>query len=220
MVADPAKGIEGKAARPPEQPQVDAAVATAVLSEIDQLLTVWMRRATASAAPAAFEPGSRAQLALLARWVASNRRVKLLSDLTEDRVELLAGGRPVEYPIAIPEGAGRCWSFVAIPARASVDVNLALRARDTGALVARDARTAIDAGFDVCPPPGRYLLQLSTPEGAAAGSIAVGMFESTPGVAADPDYGSAMPPAMRARPAGPPSPSPQPAAPGGIPTLR
>lgn len=216
IAADAAKGIDAKAARPPEQPQVDAAVAAALLGEIDHALTVWMRRATASVAPAAFEPGSRAQLALFARWAAANRRVKLFSDLTEDRSELLAGGQAVEYPIAIPEGNGRCWAFVAVPTRSAVDVNLALRIRDTGALVARDGRTAFDASFEACPPPGRYVLQLWTPAGAAAGPISVGMFETTPGIEPDADYGAVIPSSMRARHA---ASSPVPAAPA-APTLR
>jgi hypothetical protein len=197
VLADPAKGVEGKAARPPEAPQVDAAIAETVLAEADRLLSLWMRRATAKVPPAAFEPGSRAELALLARYTAANRQVKLVSDFTENRVELLAG-KPIEYPIAFPPGTGRCYALVATPATGSADVNLALRTSDGGALVARDMRHAPDAGFEVCPPPGRYVLSLSAPAGAAAGPIAVGLFESTPGVAADADPGAVMPPARSA----------------------
>ncbi len=202
-------GAEAKSARPPEREQVDQAVANAILAETDALLTTWMQRATPAAPAAAFEPGSRAQLALLARFTASNRRVKLFSDLIEDRPDRLA--RRAEYPINVPAGANRCYTFVATPLQHGGNANLVLRTRPSAALVARDARDARDAGFEVCPmAPGEYTLEMTS-----ASPTAIGMFESTPGVAPDPDYGATMPaslgtPKPRTSPGGAPAPAPAP----------
>jgi hypothetical protein len=197
VLADPAKGVEAKAAKPPEREQVDAAVSSALLAEIDQVLGVWMRRTTAAAPPASFEVGSRAHLALLARHAASNRKVKLVSDLVDDRPETIAARR-ASYPITVPAGAGRCYAFVATPLRRGGDVDLTLRARTTGALGARDVRSGSDAGVDACPlAPGDYVLEVAIPQAAPAGPFALGMFESTPGTTPDPDYGATTPTSLR-----------------------
>ena len=189
-------GVEAKPAKAPEREQVAQAVARAVLVETDALMATWMRRAAPVAPVAAFQPGSRAQLALLARYTASNRRVRLVSDFIEARSERLAAR--ADYPIRIPAGAGgRCFTIVATALRVGADTNLALRDKTSRTLVARDARDAAEAGFDLCPiAPGDYVLEVTS---SGATPVSVGMFESTPGIVPDPDYGTAMPASLERR---------------------
>jgi hypothetical protein len=192
VAADPAKGIAAHAGRAPEQAQVNAAVAQAVVADASAVVDTWMHRATAGVDANVFERGSRAHLALVARHAASNRGVRLVSDLIEDRPAMLARGT-VEYPIRIATPPGGCHALVAVPLLPGSNVNLALRERATRTLVARDARPAPDAAIDVCPlAAGDYVLEVSFRDGRAA-PTAIGLFESTPGVRASADYGSVMP---------------------------
>jgi hypothetical protein len=148
------------------------------------------------AEPSALERGSRANLALLARHAASNRHVRLVSDLIEDRPATLAQPT-IEYPIKVTTGVGSCTALVAVPLSRSADVNIVLRDKATRVLVGRDARGASEAAIDLCPlAPGDYVLDLTFGGDHIASPVAIGLFESTPGLPGDPPYGNAIPARM------------------------
>ncbi|MBX3234369.1 MAG: hypothetical protein KIT84_40440 [Labilithrix sp.] len=195
VVADPARGVEGRSGKPPIDAHVAAAVARAVFAELTGILDVWMMRSTATIDPNAFERGSKAQLALVARHAAANRRVRLVSDLIENRPAVLARGK-LEYPITINGAPGGCHTVVAMALEPGHDVDLSIRARATRELIGRDARAAADAALDLCPlASGAYVLEVSF-KGGGSVPVAIALFDSTSGVAADVDYGSAMPARM------------------------
>lgn len=193
IAADPARGIDAKSAKAPEREQVDAALAAALLADLDDVLRLWMMRSTASVQPPSLEPGSRAHLTLLARHAASNRRVKRISDVLDERADKLQVGS-IEYPLNVPAGAGAgCFTFVVAPVRPrGVQVDLVLRTQQGRILVGRDPRSGPEGALDVCGlAPGGYLLEVRFP-GAAPSAMAVGMFDSTPGRATDADVAAAL----------------------------
>lgn len=200
VASDPSRGIAAHAGKAPTDAQVSAAVARTAFLELSAVLETWMMRSTLSMDPNAFERGSRAHLALLARHAASNRHVHLVSDLIENRAASLAQGK-LEYPVTVTSAVGGCQTFVATALERGHDVDLTLRTSGTREIVGRDTRPAADAGLDLCPlAPGSYLIEVSFKD-ARAVPAAIGLFESTPGLPMDPDYGTAMPARMdRAQP--------------------
>ncbi len=185
---DPAHGVEVRAGggRLTEE-DYDRAAAEAIVARLDEVLATWMSRSVARVAPGALDPGSRAYQALLARHIASNRRVRLFSDVIDVRSETL-GGVESHYPVQIPAGSeSKCFVFVAAPAdTAPLDVNLALRA-ESGAIVGRDRRRAPTAGFELCGlSGGAYVATVSWSRRPSNG-IFLSVFESTPGAVTEAD---------------------------------
>jgi hypothetical protein len=129
----------------------------------------------------------------VARHAASDRSVKLLSDLLENRPEELAKGQ-LEYPVKMPaQTADRCFTFAAIPLNPQIDVNLYLhRVSDDGSMdYVRDTRKGADAGFEVCDlPPGTYSVKVKSADKdktVDSKGVLIAMFDSTPGAATPQD---------------------------------
>lgn len=196
-------------AKAPERKPVPDAAARAVLRHVDDFMSTWLRRSTLNVPVGVFERGSRERLALLARHAASGRRVHAMSYLVESRPEI--GNGFVDYPISIPASSPgapatpRCFVFAAIPVRAGVgaDADIVVRNRTTQAFAARDVRsTSGDASVELCgAPAGPYTLQVRS----TSAPVAVGMFESTPGLAEASDYGEVAGPTAPAKVGPPPA---------------
>lgn len=166
------------------------AAAVAVLAELDGVLEGWSLRAVRVVPAASYRFGSHAHLRLLARHAASNRPVRAMSVMLEDDVAALSD-TGTTHALNIPDGGRRCFTFVASALKPGVAVTLALRAKASGALVARDARGVSGAAFDICSAEsGLHTLEVRSLDGVA---VSVGMFESTPGLVPDADPPAEMP---------------------------
>jgi hypothetical protein len=224
---DPAHGIEARKGGPPTEEEIEHAAAEAIVARIDELLSTWMSRSTPRVDAASLEPGTRAYQALLGRHVASNRRVRLFSDVLDFRGETLdrdgaAAASPrgaqdqgeARYPVQLDGTSGaKCFTFVAAtPDAAPVDINLTLTTA-SGALLARDKRPVLTAGFEVCGlEPGAYTAAVTWGGGKPRG-VFLSVFESTPGAITDADQQAATAGAAPMLGKPPPPALPPPAAP-------
>ena len=204
--ASPAHKLEGHKASPPTPEAVQATLAKAMVPLVDAAVQKWADEHRVGGDVGSLQPGSRSWLVSVARRAANDRYVKLLADVEEARISRFA--KPYVVPITIPEGsASRCFTIAASPSDRSADVNLEVAAERGEAatkhiaLVARDRRTASDAGVDLCGlSPGRYAASV-TFAGEPQGSVQIALFESTPDrmTRADTEL------AVRSMPASPPT---------------
>jgi hypothetical protein len=179
----PEIGLRGTLASPPTAEDAEEALAKALVGQLDRAVAKWGVEREVGEDSGPVQPGTRSWMVLVARQAASNRAVRLLSDLLENRPQQLAKAS-LSFRVRMPdERAGRCFVFGAIAVGGGTDVNLTLRRARGKAMtpVARDVRADPDASFEVCDlPSGGYDVVVDT-HGAVPEGILVSMFESTPG---------------------------------------
>jgi hypothetical protein len=176
--------LPAKTARVPTSSDVEKQLAHEVLARVDEAVIRWGAQRQVGGDIGELQPGTRSWMVAVARHAASDRNVKLLSDLLERRADALEK-EAVTYPIKMPEKVdGRCFTFAAIPLEPTADVNLELGRVLKGefAPLAIDVRPAADAGFEVCDmPSAEYALRLTHGKKASKKGVLVSMFDSTPG---------------------------------------
>jgi hypothetical protein len=176
--ADAAAGFPGHAAHAPTQEEAMAALADAVVAQVERALVRLSAQRSAGADLGDYAPGSRSRAAVLARHAASDRPVRLVLDALDRRPDAR-----LAFPVQLPDDAKRrCFTFVATPLDGRTDVGLSLAQQ--GSPVARDVRPAEDASFEVCAlAGGAYELVASAvaPTGSPSAGVLVSVFESTPG---------------------------------------
>ena len=186
----------------------DRAAAQATAQAADHALETWMSRSIEHPPQNALLPGTRAYLTLLARHTASNRPVKLVTDLLDQRPETVTSGK-ASYPIQLTDAPpGECFTFVATASDgAPADVDLAVFRDDSKSsfLVARDRRAELSAAVESCNfEPGSYRIDLAIKGATKPQGVNVAIFDSTPGKVADVELraasdGSPLPLAPSAR---------------------
>ncbi len=172
-------GLVGKQAKPPSKADAERALAELLVPLVDQTIMKWGTQQDVGGDVGDVKPGTRSWMVLLSRQAATNRPIKLLSDILDNRADELEKGE-TSYPVTLPPDlANRCFTFGAIALDGTNDVNLSLL--DAGRVVARDTRTDPDAAFELCDvPAGNYTAQVSF-GGDAPRATLVSLFESTPG---------------------------------------
>lgn len=191
--SSPDHKLAGKSAKVPTSADVERELSTNLIQRIDEAIVRWGAQRQVGGDIGELQPGTRSWMVAVARHAASDRNVKLLSDLLENRGEAL--GKPyVDYPVKMPKKlANRCFTFAAIPLDPKADVNLTLGLVDgnTFTPVVLDQRPVAEAGFEVCDLPentqfaARVLHKGSDAKKKADDQpgVLVSMFESTPGSA-------------------------------------
>ena len=183
--SSPEHKLMGHKASPPTPEFVQATLAKAMVPLVDAAIQKWAEEHRASGDVGTLQPGSRSWLVSVARRAANDRYVKLLADVEEKRAGRLA--KPYVVSVTLPEGAAsRCFTLAVTPSERSANANLDLFAERGevatlhNALVARDRRTAPDAGLDLCGlSPGSYEARV-TFRGDPPGAVQIGLFDSTP----------------------------------------
>jgi hypothetical protein len=172
--------LEGHQAVVPSVADAERALAKALLPEIDQAVLRWGAQREIGGDLGEVKPGTRPWMVLVARQAATNRPIRLLSDLLDNRGEVLEKGE-LSYQVLVPPAEGRCYVFGATAmdgAKAGLDLDLR---RPDGGSVALDRRPDADAAFEVCDlPEGKYEARLGL-SGERPGAVLLSMFESTPG---------------------------------------
>ena len=173
--------LQGRQAVVPSVADAERALAKALLPEIDQAVLRWGAQREIGGDVGEIKPGTRPWMVLVARQAATNRPIRLLSDLLDNRPEVLEKG-DLSYQVLVPPAAdGRCYVFGATALEGSkAGLDLDLRRPDGGS-VALDRRPDADAAFEVCDlPEGKYEAKLGL-SGDRPGAVLLSMFESTPG---------------------------------------
>jgi hypothetical protein len=184
---DPAHGLQGKHAHPPSNDDVERTLAEQLIPLIDAAVIRWATQRQIGGDLGEMKPGTRPWMVAVARRAASDREIKLLSDLLENRPEQLVD-KTMTYPVVMPAGSeDKCLTFTAVPLDGKADVNMVLGRTSTGGSIvpiAADTRTNADVGFEVCHLPAHdYVVTLSFgATGPSASGVLVAMFDSTPGV--------------------------------------
>ncbi len=188
----PEHQLNAKVAKVPNDDDVYRQLAGALIQHADEAVIKWAAQRQIGGDIGDLQPGTRSWMVAVARHAASDRSVKLLSDLLETRPEELA--KPfLQYPVKMPaQSKGRCFTFAAIPMTPGVDVNMVLaRTGEDGTMdYARDRRKVSDAAFELCDiPAGDYAVRITFADKASSSSkgVLVSMFDSTPGVATTED---------------------------------
>lgn len=180
--------LNAKAARVPTAADVERELSTNLLKRIDEAIIRWGAQRQVGGDIGELQPGTRSWMVAVARHAASDRNVKLLSDLLENRSDALSK-EFVDYPVKMPKKVdGRCFTFAAIPLDPAADVNLTLGiVRDKSfSPLAVDTRATPEAAFEMCNLPADTTFSARvTPakKGALSKGILVSMFDSTPQVA-------------------------------------
>lgn len=193
--ASPEHQLAEKKAKVPTDDDVYRQLAGALIQRADEAIIKWAAQRQIGGDIGDLQPGTRSWMVAVARHAASDRPVKLLSDLLETRADELE--KPVlEYPVKMPAQAkDRCFTFAAIPMTPGVAVNLYLtRLSDDGRMdYARDTRKGSDAAFELCDlPVGDYAVRIVFPaKNVSLKGVLVAMFDSTPGGATNDDTVSA-----------------------------
>jgi hypothetical protein len=185
---DPQHKLQGKKALPPSADDAQATLARALVPVVDEVIVKWGAQRQVGGDIAEMVPGTRPWMVAVARRAASERNVKLLSDLLESRTELLARGS-MDYAVKMPADADRrCFVLAAIPldagANADVELQYAQRAgASRSRVLARDARPEADAAVEVCNlPAGSYAARVKlVGKAAQSKGVLVALFDSTPG---------------------------------------
>ncbi|HEY4157791.1 MAG TPA: hypothetical protein VGM29_06825 [Polyangiaceae bacterium] len=174
--------LAGREAHPPSAADAERALAQALVPLVDQAILRWGAEREVGGDVGEVKPGTRSWMVLVARQAATDRPVKLLSDVLDDRKDTLAK-RTVSYPVVMPEGlAGRCFTFGAIAVGSQeADVNLELSRSDGDDVIARDERSDADAAFEVCDLRAAHYRVKIDLVGPVPDSLLVSMFDSTPG---------------------------------------
>ncbi len=188
----PEHQLTAKVAKVPNDDDVYRQLAGALIQRADEAVIKWAAQRQIGGDIGDLLPGTRSWMVAVARHAASDRSVKLLTDLLETRPEELA--KPfLQYPVKMPaQSKDRCFTFAAIPMTPGVDINMVLtRTGEDGTMdYARDRRKVADAGFELCDmPAGDYKIRITFGDKGAASSkgVLVSMFDSTPGVATTED---------------------------------
>jgi hypothetical protein len=181
---DPEHKLTGKQANPPTVEAAERALAEALVPRIDEAIIKWGAQRQVGGDIGDLRPGTRSWMVAVARRAASDRPIKLLSDLLENRPDLLKK-RELVYPVKLPEGSdAKCFVFAAIATGNPVDVNLEL-GRASGVrfmALGRDVRRDPDAAFEVCGmPPGDYSVRATIPEAQYPDGVLISLFDATPG---------------------------------------
>ena len=189
--ASPEHNLTAKTAKVPTDDDVYRQLAGALIQRADEAVIKWAAQRQIGGDIGDLQPGTRSWMVAVARHAASDRSVKLLSDLLETRSEELE--KPVlEYPVKMPsQSSGRCFTFAAIPMTPGVNVNLYLvRKGDEGSMdYARDTRKVSDAAFELCDiAAGDYAIRIKFADKTVSSKgVLVSMFDSTPGAATSED---------------------------------
>lgn len=182
--ASPEHKLPEKAAKVPSTSDVEQKLAENLLRRIDEAIIRWGAQRQIGGDIGELRPGTRSWMVAVARQAASDRNVKLLSDLFEKRTELLEK-TTVTYPVKMPKKLeGRCFTFAAIPMDPTADVNLSFGrfAKGEFTAVAIDKRPSAEAAFEVCNvSPGPYAVRVTHGKNVSKNGVLVSMFESTPG---------------------------------------
>jgi hypothetical protein len=189
--ASPEHNLTAKTAKVPTDDDVYRQLAGALIQRADEAVIKWAAQRQIGGDIGDLQPGTRSWMVAVARHAASDRSVKLLSDLLETRSEELE--KPVlEYPVKMPsQSSGRCFTFAAIPMTPGVNVNLYLvRKGEDGSMdYARDTRKVSDAAFELCDmAAGDYAIRIKFADKTVSSKgVLVSMFDSTPGAATSED---------------------------------
>jgi len=189
--ASPEHQLNAKVAKVPTDDDVYRQLAGNLIQRADEAVIKWAAQRQIGGDIGDLQPGTRSWMVAVARHAASDRSVKLLSDLLETRPEELA--KPMlQYSVKMPaQSKDRCFTFAAIPMTPGVDINLFLThtGQDGPMDYARDSRKASDAAFELCDmPPGDYTVRIKLGDkGTSSNGVLVSMFDSTPGVATTED---------------------------------
>ncbi len=189
--ASPEHFLSAKTAKTPSDEDVEHQLAASLLPRIDEAIIKWAAQRQVGGDIGDLEPGTRSWMVAVARNAASDRPVKLVSDLLETRQEELEKADLV-FPVTMPKTLEkRCFTFAAIPLVATADVNLELGRVNGDSFVpyARDARSNPDAAFEVCGlPMADYAVRATfASKKISTKGVLVSMFESTPGGATNQD---------------------------------
>ena len=189
--ASPEHQLQAKAAKMPSDDDVYRQLAKALIARVDEAIIKWAAQRQVGGDIGDLQPGTRSWMVAVARHAASDRPVKLLSDLLETRPEELE--KPVlEYPVKMPQALeNRCFTFATIPLTNGADVNMYLMRKGDGSptTYARDTRPGGDSSFELCDmPAGDYTVRVSFgAKKISTGGVLIAMFDSTPGAVTNAD---------------------------------
>lgn len=188
----PEHKLSAKTARLPTVADVERELSVNLLKRIDEAIIRWGAQRQVGGDIGELQPGTRSWMVAVARHAASDRNVKLLSDLLENRSDALAK-EFVDYPIMMPKKLdGRCFTFAAIPLDPAADVNMTLGiVREKGFTpLAVDSRTNAEAAFELCNLPANATFAARVApakKGELVKGVLVSMFDSTPNQATSDD---------------------------------
>lgn len=184
--------LVGKKARTPSVEEVERSLAQALMPRIDEAVIKWGAQRQVGGDIGNLLPGSRSWMVAVARRASNDRPIKLLSDILENRPDMLAG-KEIFFPVKIPPKANQgCFTLAAIPTGGGADVNIEFGRKLDGSrflALARDARKDSDAAMEICNlSAGDYAVRVYFgDEKRSSDGVLISLFDSTLGAVTNED---------------------------------